>query len=359
MKSVWLKSGLHDKRFNDMWKVDFNKRWPVKQQLLFFKTLADLLHAGFSLQQAVADIVILLPQQKKICDRIANTFARGGTFCASLKHLLDKETFNQLYIAESYGLLYESVRQLSNFLEQKEQQRQRLRAVLLYPIFLLLLITVLIIAFQVFLKPELSAFQTSSNLNLSSSNYSFFGLLGIIGGSSLGLLVVYKKYFGSKHHGYLQRVEQRCRFPFLGGLYRMYCYYYISFNLALLLKSGLDLKKICVFLSEFEHETLLFHMGEELKQVLKKGQEMDQFISHYSFIPQEFTLFLSKGNTVDELSNELMIYAQAVYVKLLQRIERLIGLVQPLLFVVVALLIIITYLSMLLPLYQNLGGMYQ
>ncbi|KRL03977.1 ComG operon protein 2 [Liquorilactobacillus oeni DSM 19972] len=344
---------------SSIWKGNTH-RWRLRQQLVFFKTLADLLKSGFSLQQAVVDIKILLPQQRKICELIEHSLKNGEGFCFSLKKLIDNETFNQLYIAEKYGVLYESIKQLGDFWEKKEHQKQRLQAVLLYPVFLLILITILIFAFQLFLKPEIGSFQAEQavkDASLIDINTSL--LLPFFICLILLMLWIFQIYLRYRNKKYLQRKEWLCTLPFFGKLYRLYLYYYISFNLALLLKSGLDLNKICTFLVEFEPDTLLFHVGTELKHTLMAGQGMKYFIGKHNFIPQEFILFLSKGSTLNELSAELMFYSQTIYKRLLVQMDRLIELVQPLLFLVVALLIISSYLSMLLPLYHNLGGMYK
>ena len=143
----------------------------------------------------------------------------------------------------------------------------------------------------------------------------------------------------------------------IGGLYRNYSYYYLSFNLALLINSVLDFREICNFLCQFESSTLLYQLGRRLNQHLLLGKEIKTFIKEYKFIPPELIIFLNKGQTAYELSEDLLIYSNSRYQKLIKKVDQLINLIQPVAFLVIALIIIGIYLSILIPIYSNLGGL--
>ena len=93
--------------------------------------------------------------------------------------------------------------------------------------------------------------------------------------------------------------------PFIGKIHRYFSYYYLSFNLVLLLKSGMNIQEICSFLLTFEPHTLFFQLGEKLKNHLLTDKEVDKFIKQYPFIPMELIIFLNKGQTASELSEDL------------------------------------------------------
>ena len=155
----------------------------------------------------------------------------------------------------------------------------------------------------------------------------------------------------TRHHWYSQLL-------IIGKIYRQYSYYYLSFNLSLLLKSGLDLKQICSFLNEFDKQSLLYQLGQQLRELLNAGSMPDELVKKYPFIPPELKLFLNKGETLENISNELAVYSEVSYRKLLKLIDKLIELVQPILFIVIAIIIVGTYLTILLPIYKTLGGLY-
>ena len=60
------------------------------------------------------------------------------------------------------------------------------------------------------------------------------------------------------------------------------------------------------------------------------------------------------GEVKSRLGRELEVYAQKTWEKFFSRINQAMNLVQPLVFVFVALVIVLLYAAMLLPIYQNM-----
>ncbi|MFT9411669.1 MAG: competence protein ComG, partial [Liquorilactobacillus hordei] len=56
------------------------------------------------------------------------------------------------------------------------------------------------------------------------------------------------------------------------------------------------------------------------------------------------------------VGEEFFFFSEIIYKRLVIQINRLIEMIQPILFVIIAILIVITYLKMLTPIYSNLGG---
>ncbi|KRL02716.1 late competence protein comgb, access of dna to comea [Liquorilactobacillus capillatus DSM 19910] len=316
------------------------------------------MNAGFSLQQALLDVMIFLPEYSDILNNVHNKLLDGETLSTALKPYVKESVFNQIYIAEKHGKMSESIKQVGRFLERRIEQTDKLRAVLMYPVMLFIMLGGLMVAIQVWLRPELIKFQDLQNLN-NVARHNYVYLLSI--GTLVILLTIYLLQVREKliKKTILARQEWYCHLPVFGVAYQYYCHYYITFNFGLLLKSGLDIKEICDFLVSFDDNSLMAQFGQELKRNLLTGNDYTYFISKYDFIPTEMTLFMGKGGTLAELSSELLFFSEITYEKLIRKIDRLINYVQPLMFLVIAVIIILMYLSILMPLYNNLGGMYQ
>ena len=334
------------------------KRWQLKEQSDFFSLLADLLQVGFSLKQALKNVMILVPKQKQQIKLILNSLEKGQRLSQALCPYISQATYYQLLIAESHGELDESITQLGQLLQRRVAQKAKLESLLVYPALLLFLLLVVIMAVQIWLKPAVAQVGSVSNpvghIDWVSIIYWVLALVGIGIICYLAKLVWWwqKQSTLTKHHWYSQ-------LPLIGKLYRQYSYYYLAFNLGLLLKSGLDFKQICHFLKGFDTSSLLYQLGKQLQAWLENGDELGDFIALYPFIPPELALFFNKGQTQTELSKEILLYSEVAYQKLLRQIDNLINLIQPLLFLVIATIIIGTYLAILLPLYRNMGGLYQ
>lgn len=306
----------------------------------------------------MSNLVILNNKQGSALTEILAKLEEGQQLSLALKDYVSQATYYQLLIAERHGQLDESIAQLGKLLKRRIAQRAKLQSLLIYPLLLLGLLVLIIVAVHVWLRPALAQFGMMPNpagqINwVKLSGYCLAVILVIVG-VYLGKLFWWwkKQPTLTKHHWYSQ-------LPLIGKFYRQYSYYYLSFNLGLLLQSGMDFQQICYFLGDFDKQSLLYQLGLQLKLWLEKGDELREFIALYPFIPPELVFFFSKGQTQAELSKEILLYSQLAYQKLLRQLDNLINLVQPLLFLVIAAIIIGTYLAILLPLYRNMGGLYR
>ncbi|MFT8936585.1 type II secretion system F family protein [Liquorilactobacillus sp.] len=323
--------------------------WSVKQQTLFFKTLGDLIYSGFSLKQALNDIMIFFPKQSKICKVIQKEIEMGNTFCSGLEGLVNQDTYNQLFIAEKFGFLPRSSKQIGSLWEKREEQRRKLVGVLLYPVMLLVMLGGVSIGMHFLWQPQMS------DLGIKTAENHQAGIWGL-----LAIIISFSCiFYGTWRYNRLTALEKKqrlCRLPVIGNLFKEYYAYYITFNLAILLKEGMNIKEIYSFLKKFERNTFLYEIGAELGNNLEDGKDIHKMIAKYDFLPSEISLFLQKGKILSQIGEEFFFFSEMIHKRLTIQINRLIEMVQPILFIVIAILIVITYLKMLTPIYNNLGG---
>lgn len=331
----------------------------LKRQAQFFGLLADLLSSGFSLKQSLENIITLLPKIQPMTNEVLTQLNQGENLSLALQPFISPSIYYQLKIAEKHGNLERSLRNLGNLQQRAVQQREKIMGVLFYPVLLLILLSFLGIAIKVWLAPSMQTFASYNQLDSNSSwQQDFLKLGGIILGVLL-LGIVFKLGWWWRHQGVLTRHVYYSRLPIIGKVYRQYSYYSLMFNLGMLLKSGLELSDICNFLNEFPSKSLFYQFGKQLHQQLQTGTKWELIIAKYPFIPPELALYLQKGISKDELSDEIIFFAELSYKRLLRLVDQIISWIQPLLFLIIAAIIIGMYLSILLPMYAQIGGMYQ
>lgn len=331
-------------------------KWPLKEQVAFFDILADLLTAGFSLKQSLQEIGLFLPKLK--LSSVLENLSQGQELSKALEDKLPNSLYCQLVIAEKHGDLKQSITQLGHYLKQRVRQKEKLQSLLLYPLLILFLLCLLLIALKVWLFPEIARFASSTSSNDPFWYFEFLKgiLLGILGAV---ILVLFIALAYLKSCSTLKRHEIYSHLPIIGGIYRQYSSYYLTFNLGLLYKSGLEFKQICELLQQFDSSSLLYQLGEDFEKNLEQGKELSVMLKKYSFIPDELALFFQTGKTKDKLGKDLLVYSKLAYERLLEKADNLLAWVQPTLFLIIALVIIGTYLALLLPLYSSLGGISQ
>ncbi|MCZ2492918.1 competence type IV pilus assembly protein ComGB [Dellaglioa carnosa] len=328
------------------------KRWTIKKQSEFFEVLADLLDAGFSLKQALTTTTRLFSTGKLDIQKIEAELSHGEAFSTGIKPYISKSSYYQIMISEKYGGLNKSINQLGKLMAVRVKQKKQLKQLLQYPIILMGLLIALYIGIQQFILPEIN----NSQLGTTSNT----GIKAIIVKSIISLFVSILIGYGIKisirvsKQTTMNRHVWYCQIPVVGKIYKDYCHYYLTFNLGLLLSSGLNLNKICDYLNQFDQESLLYQLGRQLTQHFEKGGNTKQMIDKNPLFPKELTVFLEKGNTLEVMSQELLIFSELTYRKFKSSVEKMMVYVQPIAFIIVAACIVGLYLAILLPMYQTM-----
>lgn len=333
----------------------------LKQQAVFFSSLAEMMQAGFSLKKSLVNLQVNHQLSAVKSQQILLQLEQGHTLSQTLQPWLSQTTFFQLKIAEQHGSVEDCIQELGHFLFGVNEQLQKLRGLLLYPAMLFVLLGGLCGSIKIWLLPKLTEFSQGLAENdqqkvaVDWSQVVSWGWKLLLAACLIYALKVgywwYRQKTLNRHIWYAQ-------LPLVGRLYRLYSAYLISFNLSLLLRCGLDVHQVCCYLQEFKPQSLYYQLGCQLAQSLDQGHELSGFVRQYPFIPQELLFFLTSGDTKTELSQELALFAHHSYQNLVRESERLLTWIQPVLFLVIAGVIIGTYLAILLPIYSSIEGIY-
>ena len=87
---------------------------------------------------------------------------------------------------------------------------------------------------------------------------------------------------------------------------------------------------------------------------LQGGQSYADKVASYPFFKKELSLMIEYGEVKSKLGSELEVYAEKTWEEFFLRINRAMNFIQPLVFIFVALVIVLLYAAMLLPIYQNM-----
>lgn len=313
-----------------------------------------MLAVGFSLGEGISFLKVMMPQKAPIFSTMLAQLSRGGTFAEAVKPFLKEDVYYQILIAEQHGDLSTSLSTLGQYLDVKQTHHVKLIQLLEYPALLGVFLVMLMLGMKLYIFPELNTWNALTQVHTLKPTTIGIYLMGIclIGGVGI-------KWHHLAKQSTFSRTTFFCRLPVVGKIYQNYCHYYLSLNLAMLLESGLGIRSICQMLSGFSSTSLLYQIGCALEEQLIKGQRPNLFINRYPFIPRELNVLLNKGNTTATIGKELMMFSKIKYQKLILQIEKLIGLVQPLLFLIIGLVIVFMYLSLLLPMYHSMEGVYK
>lgn len=267
---------------------------------------------------------------------------------------MQENIYFQLTLTTQYGDLGTGLQRAAKLLQLMATQRQRLRQLLAYPLGLLGGMGLLFVTLQFGILPQLKTSLAPSTVGPQLNWHQLLwggGVIAVLGGS--GLL---GRWWWSQSS--LQRAQSYPRWPLVGGLFRAYYAYYLADNLTQLVQSGLSVKQMIQILERLPPRALLHQLAVILARQLAQGTSPVTWLHRQRYIPDELVLLLRKGSTQPQLARELGAYSRLQYRQLVQRGERGLAWVQPVLLTLVAGLIVTAYLNLLLPLYHNLQGVY-
>lgn len=327
-----------------------------KARVAFLEMFVLLLENGFSIQEGLQIMERSHAFSEKLLVILTEALAQGQSLGEGFQQMgFYPQEVLQIQLAETHGNLVETLSNLLQNLKMMEKQRMELRKIMTYPMILLIFSFGMLLSMRYLLLPQLLASQMVNQdhwgiLFMTYSPFIFGVLLLLLGISSF---VIYQ---GLKQKSVLEKACLFSRFPLIGPLYTMYQTSYFSLEWGKLFMEGLESKQIIQTLVSLPESSLMVALSKELHQGLEEGVSLTNQIPRYPFLLPEFSLIVFQGELKGKLGAELLIYSELVMQRFVTKIEERIKWIQPIVFMGIALVILIIYIAMFLPLYGNIGG---
>ncbi|TFU28552.1 MULTISPECIES: competence type IV pilus assembly protein ComGB [unclassified Streptococcus] len=319
----------------------------IQQELKIVQLFHNLFETGFHLGEALDFLDHSGLLAKDLVVSMRQGMQAGQSFSSILGQLGFSETVvSQLALAELHGNILESLAQLEGHLQSFLQVRRKLVAVGTYPLLLLGFLLVIIWGLQSYVLPEIDQSNQWTRL-VEIFPLCFITLMACLALGVVGFVLLYR------HQKRLDFLSMLATWPGLSGFVKAYLSASLAREWACLFGQGLALAEI-VELMRRQKSVFLAELGTDLAQALSAGISLAQQIRTYPFLRQELALMIEYGEFKSRLGQELAIYSRKTWEEFFHRLFRLMDLIQPCVFVLVAFLILLLYAAMLLPIYQNL-----
>ena len=273
--------------------------------------------------------------------------SQGKSFSEIMGNLgFSSAIVTQLSLAEVHGNLHLSLGKIEEYLDNLARVKKKLIEVATYPVILLVFLLLIMLGLRNYLLPQLDS-SNIATVVISNLPQIFLGLTLVLGLVSLAGLVFYRKYSKIQVFSFLAKI------PFLGVFIQYYLTAYYAREWGNMIEQGLELSQIFQMMQE-QGNPLFKEIGQDLEQSLQNGREFSKVVQNYPFFRRELGLIIEYGEVKSKLGSELEVYAEKTWESFFTRVNRTMNLVQPLVFIFVALLIVLLYAAMLLPMYQNM-----
>lgn len=319
------------------------KKLATAKQKKIITLFNNLFSSGFHLVEIISFLGRSALLEKDYVAQMHQGLSQGKSFSEMMDSLGSSSAIvTQLSLAEVHGNLHLSLGKIEEYLDNLAKVKKKLIEVATYPLILLGFLLLIMLGLRNYLLPQLDSSNIATQI-IGNLPQIFLGLVLVCSLSLFLALTFYKRSSKMRVFSMLARV------PFLG----IFVQTYYAREWGNMISQGMELMQIFQIMQE-QGSQLFKEIGQDLAQALQNGREFSQTIGAYPFFKKELSLVIEYGEVKSKLGSELEIYAEKTWEAFFTRVNRTMNLVQPLVFIFVALIIVLLYAAMLMPMYQNM-----
>ena len=327
-----------------------NLKVPHSQLLVFTEQLGHLLQAGMTLDESLGVLEKRLkqPRVQQMTHSLHQALVDGRSFSQALRDF--PRVFSPLYVnmvgaGEASGALPEILTRVVQHLMQEKNLRDRVQQALIYPAFLAVAGSALIIIFITFMVPQLTNFMSQTGGVLPLPTRILLGTNHLITGYwwLFVLLVVAAsvgfRAFVRSDEGRLSWDRFRLFIPGYGRIKRHQYYAQFSRTLGTLMENGIPLLKALDLVTEIAANKYLEKKLRDVRRAVIDGANLSSALAAEKLFPELFTDMMAVGEQTGHFARTMQTIAD-VYERELDRTVQIISsLIPPVIIVFIAIIV--------------------
>ena len=336
---------------------DIKKALDKENKIYFIKRLYELIDHGYMLEDSLEFLLIQYEVADDEIKKIKEKLSNGSKLSDILGYLgYSQLIVSKIKFAEDYGRIEDMLVEVETYLKIKKIQQEKVIKTLRYPLFLTLTLICLIMVFNVLVIPQFENIYISSNIKMDlqtliliKSLYyipkfiSIIFLLTLIGIGYISYTIKYKPNLFLKSLIYIPKVRNYSK---------LYFSYRFSMELSLFLMSGFSLKTALEVMVEEDYDYYLTHFSKEILYELDKGISFEDSIGKIKYFDNSMRKFVNHGKNNGLIDKELKLFSELMLDTFLTSLDRNLKKLQPILFGILAVVIVGLYMVILLPIFN-------
>jgi len=315
------------------------KKWGRKLELQFIENLSDLLENGYELSQCLRIITSTIPQLTNDIAIVQTKLEKGERLANALTGFIRQHILDEMNLSELHGCQIDLLRVIANRERQYQSQLKRLVSLMCYPLCILMLMFVVGTYLMLVMVPQKG--------QLMLTEQTILGIMLVIGLLIFGVVML-------KKVPKLKRLYLLTHIPVLGHIMRLNLEQSICFHIGYLLRSGVSLVVVSKFCQQHPQYWLCQLVGKSVSDNWQEGKSLLEGLNQVSYMSDEAKALFLRGSTSKKVGDDLIKVANQLTPRIDQRIQIVLAYVQPLLFLVIGLLVILLYMMLLMPLYDQM-----
>jgi len=353
--------------FLERFNISLTQKISKKDLAIFSRQLAVMLKARVSVVQSLRSLAL----QTKRSDfrdkifKIAQLVEEGNSLSEAFGNF--PEIFNSFYLSlikrgETTGKIADSLQYLSQHLEREYDITTQVRNAMIYPIFILVVLTVVLIIVMFFVMPRLVDLLQQTTVKppfftqLMINFYSFLYRYGLFLGLGTVLIISVLVYYFTTREGRKVLDSLILKIPFFNALSKKIFLIRFTENLSTLIIAGLSINNALRITKDTVSNTVYKKILEETERDVISGEKMSaSLVKHPQFIPPFVIQMIQVGEETGKLDKNLLEIAHFYQKEVDRAINNITTLLEPILIVGLGIIVAILAISIIQPLYETLG----
>ena len=336
---------------------DISKILDEENKIYFIQRLSELIEHGYMLEDSIEFLLFQYDVSLEKIDSLKLELSHGKKLSDLLRYL-GYSTFvtSKMKFAEDYGSIEDMLLEIENYLRIKKEQKEKVIKTLRYPLILTIALITLIMVFNLLVIPQFENIYTSSSIKmdiqtiilikmiyLTPKIISIIVILSII---VLVYMIYIKKYRKNIFLNTLMYI------PKIRVYARIYYSYKFTLELSLFLMSGFSLKTALEVIIEENYDYYLTYFSKKIMRDLDKGLSFEEAIASIKFFDKSVEKFVIHGINNGLIDRELKLFSELMLDTFLTSLDKMLRKFQPVLFAILAFVIIGLYMVILMPIFN-------
>ena len=336
---------------------DIKKALDKENKIYFIKRLYELIDHGYMLEDSLEFLLIQYEVADDEIKKIKEKLSNGSKLSDILGYLgYSQLIVSKIKFAEDYGRIEDMLVEVETYLKLKKIQQEKVIKTLRYPLFLTLTLICLIMVFNALVIPQFENIYTSSNIKMDlqtiiliKSLYYIPKIISII--FLLILICIGYTFYTIKYKPNLF-LKSLLYIPKVRNYSKLYFSYRFSMELSLFLMSGFSLKTALEVMVEEDYDYYLTLFSKDILNELDQGIGFEDAIGKIKYFDKSMRKFVSHGKNNGLIDKELKLFSELMLDTFLTSLDKNLKKLQPILFGILAVVIVGLYMVILLPIFN-------
>lgn len=345
------------------------RKVPSRVLAAMYSQLADLLHAGVPLLQAI-DILRdqdSHPALTSILTNVRETVADGSSLADAMRlhpRVFANLTTSIVRAGEEGGFVEESLKRIAAFTNRQEDLKGRVVGALAYPAFLMVtgivVVVVLLVYFVPSFAPMFERLEEQGNLPLPTtvlmSVSGFLQDFGIWMAIPLAAIVCWAIRYANTSKGRYQFDKWRIELKGVGSIVRSLAIARFCRVFGTLLQNGVPILRSLQIAKDATGNLVLATAIEQAAENISEGKSLAHPLAVSGQFPKEFVEMIAVGEKANRLEQILLDFANAMEERTNRRVDLFVRMLEPAMLLVMAVLVLFVVVALLLPVFEISGS---